>query len=72
LAMPMVDAQNFAEPIIMLRILHHLGYVRHAADLATFLADNSFTPELFAAMAAPGMKAKAIKEINTALQESHL
>jgi len=61
-----------AEPIIMLRILHHLGYVRSSAELAQFLADNSFSPELFAALALPGMKTKVIKEINTALQESHL
>jgi DNA repair protein RecO len=71
----MPEAKDFidaAEPVIMLRILHHLGYVRLMPGLAPFLTDNLFTPELFKAMALPGMKAKAIKEINTALQESHL
>ncbi len=66
------DSVDVAEPIIMLRILHHLGYVRLIPDLAPFLTNNSFTPELFKTMAMPGMKTKAIKEINTALQESHL
>lgn len=63
---------EYAEPVIMLRVLHHLGYVRSVPELAPFLNDNSFAPELFAAFAVPGMKTKAIKEINTALQESHL
>lgn len=66
------NSAELAEPIIMLRILHHLGYVRVITDLAPFLTGNLFSPELFEAMKQPGMKAKAIKEINTALQESHL
>jgi DNA repair protein RecO len=66
------NSTELAEPVIMLRILHHLGYVRVIADLGPFLADNSFSPELFEVMKQSGMKMKAIKEINTALQESHL
>jgi DNA repair protein RecO len=66
------DSAQIVEPIIMLRVLHHLGYVRLIPDLTPFLTDNSFTPELLASFAAPGLKSKAIKEINAALQESHL
>ena len=69
------EAQDFiapAEPIIMLRILNHLGYVRNVPELAPFLADNALNSELFTAFSAPGVRAQAIKEINTALKESHL
>ena len=34
------------EYIIMLRILHQLGYIRKVATLEVFLTDHSFTPEL--------------------------
>jgi recombinational DNA repair protein (RecF pathway) len=62
--------ESSAEYIIMLRILHQLGYVRTMASLEPFLKDNSFDPELFSAMTL--VKSAAIKEINTALKESHL
>jgi DNA repair protein RecO (recombination protein O) len=63
-----------AEPIIMLRILNHLGYISIPAQpkLAPFLADNSFAPELIEKMSILDIKSLAIKEINKALQESHL
>ena len=59
-----------AEYIIMLRILHRLGYIRSIVTLEPFLKDNSFTDELFQAMTP--LKTIALKEINTALKESHL
>jgi recombinational DNA repair protein (RecF pathway) len=68
----LIETTALAEPIIMLRILHHLGYVRSSDELGPFLADSSFTPELFALFSRPGIKTKAIAEINSALQESHL
>jgi hypothetical protein len=63
-----------AEPIIMLRILYHLGYISISAqpELAPFLADNSFAPELLSKMSAFSTKSMAVKEINKALQESQL
>lgn len=63
-----------AEPIIMLRILHHLGYISVPAQpaLAPFLADDSFTPELLEKMSVPEIKSLAVKEINKALIESQL
>jgi recombinational DNA repair protein (RecF pathway) len=60
------------EPLIMLRILHHLGYVRNSADFTDFIKDNSFEKGIVAVLIAPNMKSKIIKEINTALKESQL
>ena len=62
--------ETIAEYIIMLRILHQLGYVRTVPTLEPFLIDNSFRPELFAAMTI--VKSSAAREINAALKESHL
>ena len=62
--------ETAAEYIIMLRILHQLGYVRVIATLEPFLHDNFFSPELLAAMTS--VKSAAVKEINTALKESQL
>ena len=62
--------ETIAESIIMLRILHQLGYVRTVPTLEPFLIDNSFRPELFAAMTI--VKSSAAREINAALKESHL
>ncbi|MEI6057841.1 MAG: DNA repair protein RecO [bacterium] len=64
------DDETIAEYIIMLRILHQLGYVRTVPTLEPFLVDNSFSPDLFAAMTTT--KSAAAREINTALKESHL
>lgn len=62
--------ETSAEYIIMLRILHQLGYVRKVAVLEPFLTDDSFSPELLGTMTS--VKTAAAKEINTALKESHL
>ena len=58
------------EYIIMLRILHRLGYVRDIPEFAVFLADDSFDVNILTAI--QPLRSKAIKEINTALKESHL
>ena len=58
------------EYIVMLRILHALGYIRESLELEPFLLDNSFTLELLEKMLR--IKSLAAKEINTALKESHL
>ncbi len=60
------------EPLIMLRILHHLGYVRTGEDFRVFINDNSFDTTTIVALAAPHVKSKIVKEINTALKESQL
>ena len=63
---------TLAEPVIMLRILHHLGYIRKKPELEIFLTDNSFAVELLKKMSVPTIKPLAIREINKALEESHL
>jgi recombinational DNA repair protein (RecF pathway) len=63
---------SLAEPVIILRILHHLGYVRTKPEFEIFLADNSFSVEILEKMSVPGIKSSVIKEINKALEESHL
>jgi len=61
-----------AEPVIMLRILRYLGYIRKKPELEVFLADNSFATELLEKMSVPTVKSLAVREINRALEESHL
>ena len=60
------------EPLIMLRVLHHLGYIRESSDFKPLLVNDSFGKEIVTAIIAPQMKSKIIKEINTALKESQL
>ncbi len=60
------------EPIIMLRILNLLGYIRSNDELALFLDGTSFDQKLTNKMNDSRIKNKAIQEINTALQQSHL
>jgi DNA repair protein RecO len=67
-----VTRVTLAEPVIMLRILHHLGYIRKKPELEVFLADNSFAAKLLEKMSISAVKSLAIREINKALEESHL
>ena len=63
---------GFAEPIIMLRILNHLGYVRAAPEFAALIQGGLFDDSLLDTITKPGVKQKVIREINAALKESQL
>ena len=66
------DAQaiSASEYIIMLRLLHLLGYVRNAEPFTDFFIDNTFSPELLAKITT--LRSRAAQEINQALKESQL
>ena len=66
------EDRSIIEPIIMLRMLRHLGYIQIQSELGVFLHDDSFAPDVLDAMRNSVTKSLAIKEINKALQESHL
>ena len=58
-----------AEAITVLRVLHHLGYLRKNAETEKFL-DLQLSPDILELF--EGVKKGAIKEINEALKETHL
>ena len=67
-----LEDRSIIESIIMLRVLQHLGYIHTYNELSIFLQDDSFAPPIIDAMHTTAIKSLAIKEINRALQESHL
>ncbi|MEK7095622.1 MAG: recombination protein O N-terminal domain-containing protein [Patescibacteria group bacterium] len=64
------EEAEIVECIIMLRLLHSLGYISKSNLLEIFLLNNDFTKEVIGEMRK--IKTIAIKEINNALKESHL
>jgi DNA repair protein RecO len=57
------------EYILVIKILHNLGYMRHMKELALFI-ESAWSQELLQKMV--GVEKIALKEINSALRESQL
>lgn len=64
------EEAEIVECIMMLRLLHSLGYISKNNLLERFLISNDFTKELIEEM--KKIKVIAVKEINNALIESQL
>ncbi len=58
------------ETITVLRILYNLGYFKHSFDLYDYVKSNDISDDLLVSF--EQNKNKAIVDINTALQETHL
>ena len=58
------------ECLLLLRVLHNLGYLKHEARVTEHVVRNDMTPEALTAVAA--YRKECIVEINRALKESQL
>jgi DNA repair protein RecO len=58
------------ETLMVLRILHNLGYVEERENFLPFLKDASWTNELLKEV--DEIKSEAVRSINQSLKESHL
>jgi DNA repair protein RecO len=64
------DASEDFECLLILRILHTLGYIAASSETAVFLAENTWNDELFKQISVS--KTDILTQINKALKESHL
>ncbi len=64
------DVQNF-ETVIVLRVLHHLGYVAKNVDTESFMADTTTWNETLLTDAFKN-RTRLVGVINKGIQESHL
>ncbi len=65
-----VENVEASECLLVLRILHHLGYIPHTNTLTPFLSDDSFSEDVI--LQAVGSRSLLIITINNAIAETGL